>query len=125
MPATYIYIYIYVLSATVPLVHCWCVWALSYNLFHQCSILILILMLLGVVACASRGPTPPYSYYSQRLAPHILQPFFDAAFWAPLSPKGCPKMSIVRIWGPKTLHFGSHFGAQNGAKARTADPHET
>ncbi len=55
--------------------------------------------------------TPPHAPNS--LKPRsdlILQPFFDAAFWAPVSHKWCPKVSIVRIWEPNRFHLGSHFG---------------
>ena len=48
-----------------------------------------------------------------------LQPFFDTPFWPPISPQGCPKVSIVGIWEPKKLHFGSHFGALFGSGCKS------
>ncbi len=44
--------------------------------------------------------------------------FFFLRFWAPISPKRCPKASIVQILEPKRLHFGSHFGALFGPAAK-------
>ena len=83
------------------LVHCWCVWALSDNLFHQCSILILIWMVLGVLHCPL-GDQHPICYTSRSAPPpQILNSFFDVAFWAPISPKWCSKVNIVRIWEAK------------------------
>ena len=92
------------------LVHCWCVWALSNNLLHQCSILILIWMVLGVLDCPLRSPAPPYLCSSPRLTPLDFATVFQCSFLAPISPKWWPKVSIVRISEPKRLHFGSHFG---------------
>jgi hypothetical protein len=89
------------------------------NLNHQCSILILIWMALGILHCPLRGSRPHYQCYLQRFPPQILHSFFDAAFWAPISPKGCPKVSIVRIWEPKRLHFGSHFGSLFGSGCKS------
>ena len=64
--------------------------------------------------------SPKIHHLGTRMAPQITLHNY-AAFWATISPKWWPKVSIARIWEPKILQNG----VQNGAKAPTADPYET
>ena len=69
---------------------------------------------------SSRAP-PPAAGPSPKRGSVLLffATFFDTPFWAPISPKGCPKVSIVGIWEPKKPHFGSHFGVLFGSSCKS------
>ena len=111
---TYIYIYIYIhhrASST-----CWCVWALSNNLNHPCSILILIWMVLGVLDCPLRGPAPHFSYSLQRLTPPDLATFFRCSFlgtnFSQMVPQSEYSSDLGAQKAPFWLPFWSPFWAR-------------
>ena len=91
------------------LVHCWCVWALSNNLNHQCSILILIWMVLGVLHCPLRGPAPQLSHSLQRPTPPDAALIFRCSFVGPDFSQMVPQSEYSSDLGAQKAPFWLPF----------------